>query len=52
MFESVVVSLCDRLGDAGEKTSYTSMARHYRLARSVWSGVSKAPVPQLLTATT
>ena len=49
VFESVVVSLCDRLATRGEKTSYTSMARHYRLARSVWSGVSKAPVPQLLS---
>ena len=49
VFESVVVSLCDRLATRGEKTSLASMARHYRLARSVWSGVSKAPVPQLLS---
>jgi tRNA nucleotidyltransferase/poly(A) polymerase len=48
VFESVVVSLCDRLATRGEKTSLTSMARHYRLARSVWSSVSKEPVPQLL----
>jgi poly(A) polymerase len=49
VFESVVVSLCDRLATRGEKTSLASMARHYRLARSVWAGVSKAPVPQLLS---
>jgi tRNA nucleotidyltransferase/poly(A) polymerase len=49
VFESVVVSLCDRLATRGEKTSHTSMARHYRLARSVWTAVSKAPVPQLLS---
>ncbi len=48
VFESVVVSLCDRLATRGEKTSLTSMARHYRLARTVWTGVSKAPAPQLL----
>jgi len=49
VFESVVVSLCDRLATRGEKTSHTSVARHYRLARSVWSSVSKSPVPQLLS---
>jgi poly(A) polymerase len=48
VFESVVVSLCDRLATRGEKTSLSSMARHYRLARTVWTGVSKAPAPQLL----
>jgi len=49
VFESVVVSLCDRLATRGEKTSLTSIARHYRLARDVWSGVAKAPVPRLLS---
>ncbi len=49
VFESVVVSLCDRLATRGEKTPPTSMARHYRVARSVWTAVSKAPVPQLLS---
>jgi hypothetical protein len=49
VFESVVVSLCDRLATRGEKTSLTAMARHYRLARSVWTAVSKAPTPQLLS---
>jgi poly(A) polymerase len=48
VFESVVVSLCDRLATRGEKTSLTSMARHYRVARSVWTAVSKAPVPRVL----
>ena len=49
VFESVVVSLCDRLATRGEKTSLTSMARHYRLARTVWTGVNKLPAPQLLS---
>jgi tRNA nucleotidyltransferase/poly(A) polymerase len=49
VFESVVVSLCDRLATRGEMTSPTSMARHYRLARSVWSAVAKTPAPQLLS---
>jgi hypothetical protein len=49
VFESVVVSLCDRLATRGEKTSLTSMARHYRVARSVWTAVGKAPVPQMLS---
>jgi poly(A) polymerase len=49
VFESVVVSLCDRLATRGEKTSLTSIARHYRLARSVWTAVAKAPVPQMLS---
>jgi poly(A) polymerase len=49
VFESVIVSLCDRLATRGEKTSLTAMARHYRLARTVWTAVSKAPAPQLLS---
>jgi poly(A) polymerase len=49
VFESVVLSLCDRLATRGDRTSLTSIARHYRLARSVWSGVSKAPVPHVLS---
>ncbi|MEE4274531.1 MAG: hypothetical protein V2J16_01495, partial [Thermoleophilia bacterium] len=49
VFESVVVSLCDRLATRGDKTSLKSIARHYRLARDVWSGVTKAPVPRLLS---
>ncbi|MCX6372190.1 MAG: HD domain-containing protein [Actinobacteria bacterium] len=48
VFESVVVSLCDRLATRGEKTSPASMARHYRVARSVWTAVGKAPVPRVL----
>jgi tRNA nucleotidyltransferase/poly(A) polymerase len=49
VFESVVVSLCDRLATRGEKTSLASMARHDRVARSVWTAVSKAPAPQMLS---
>ena len=49
VFESVVISLCDRLATRGEKTSLASMARHYRLARTVWTAVSKSPAPQLLS---
>jgi tRNA nucleotidyltransferase/poly(A) polymerase len=49
VFESVVVSLCDRLATRGERTSLTSIARHYRLARDAWTAVAKAPVPRLLS---
>ncbi|HET6495122.1 MAG TPA: hypothetical protein VFH61_07140 [Thermoleophilia bacterium] len=49
VFESVVVSLCDRLATRGGKTSHVSIARHYRLARSMWATVSKEPVPRLLS---
>ena len=49
VFESVVVSLCDRVATRGEKTSRASIARHYRLARSVWAKVAKAPVPRILS---
>jgi tRNA nucleotidyltransferase/poly(A) polymerase len=49
VFESVVVSLCDRLATRGERTSAQSMAKHYRLARTVWSEVSKAAPQQLLS---
>ncbi len=49
VFESVVVSLCDRLATRGERTSAQSLARHYRLARTVWSEVSKAPMAQMLS---
>ena len=45
VFESVVVSLCDRLATRGEKTSLTSMARHYRLARTVWTGREQGACP-------
>jgi tRNA nucleotidyltransferase/poly(A) polymerase len=49
VFESVVVSLCDRLATRGERTSAQSLAKHYRLARTVWSEVSKAPPAQMLS---
>lgn len=48
VFESVVVSLCDRLATRGDKTSPASMARHYRLARSAWLSVNKEPPPKVL----
>jgi poly(A) polymerase len=49
VFESVVVSLCDRLATRGERTSAQSLAKHYRLARTVWSEVSKAPPRRILS---
>jgi tRNA nucleotidyltransferase/poly(A) polymerase len=49
VFESVVVSLCDRVATRGDKTTMTSIARHFRLARDVWCEVAKAPVPRLLS---
>lgn len=48
VFESVVLSLCDRLATRGDKTSLVSIARHYRVARRVWTLVGKAPIPKLL----
>jgi poly(A) polymerase len=41
VFESVVLSLADRLATRGERTSAASMARHYRLARVVWLEIPK-----------
>ena len=41
VFESVVLSLADRLATRGEQTSAVSMARHYRLARVVWLQIPK-----------
>jgi poly(A) polymerase len=41
VFESVILSLADRLATRGEKTSPASMARHYRLARVVWLQIPK-----------
>lgn len=49
VFESVVVSLCDRLATRGEKTSHVSIARHYRLGRLVWTMVSKTPAPRIMS---
>lgn len=45
VFESVVLSLTDRLATRGEKTSAASMARHYRLARQAWLEVPKDAPP-------
>lgn len=36
VFESVALSLADRMATRGEKTSGQSIARHFRLARQVW----------------
>ena len=36
VFESVVLSLADRMATRGEKTSGKAIARHFRLARLVW----------------
>jgi len=41
VFESVVLSLVDRLATRGERTSAASIARHYRLAREVWLEIPK-----------
>ena len=48
VFEALVVSLADRMATRGEKTSAKSIARHYRLAREVWEGLSP-PAPRLLS---
>jgi poly(A) polymerase len=48
VFESVVLSLADRLATRGEKTSAVSMARHYRLARVVWLEIPKQSREPLL----
>jgi len=45
VFESVVLSLADRLATRGPRTSARSLARHYRLARRVWLGVPKETRP-------
>ena len=49
VFESIVVSLADRLATRGEKTSATSIARHFRLARRVWLEIPKESRPALLS---
>lgn len=48
VYEALVVSLADRMATRGEKTSATSIARHFRLARDVWEGVPP-PTPRLLS---
>jgi len=45
VFESVVLSLADRLATRGEKTPAVSLARHYRLARQVWLEIPKETLP-------
>lgn len=41
VFESVALSLADRVATRGDKTSSVSVARHYRLARQVWLEMPK-----------
>jgi poly(A) polymerase len=48
VFESVALSLADRVATRGPKTSLRSIARHFRLARDVWGEVAKQSVPNLL----
>jgi poly(A) polymerase len=48
VFEALVLSLADRMATRGEKTSPTSIARHFKLARDVWEGLPP-PIPRLLT---
>ena len=48
VFEAVALSLADRMATRGPKTSLTSIARHFRLARDVWGEVAKDPVPDVL----
>jgi poly(A) polymerase len=48
VFEAVALSLADRVATRGPKTSLTSIARHFRLARDVWGEVAKQPVPDQL----
>jgi tRNA nucleotidyltransferase/poly(A) polymerase len=45
VYESVVLSLADRLATRGERTTARSMARHYRLARKVWLEIPKETLP-------
>jgi putative nucleotidyltransferase with HDIG domain len=45
VFESVLLSLADRLATRGEKTPPTSLAKHYRLARQVWLEIPKETRP-------
>jgi poly(A) polymerase len=48
VFESVVLSLADRMATRGPRTSLTSVARHFRLARDVWDEIPKVEAPALL----
>jgi poly(A) polymerase len=45
VFESVLLSLADRLATRGEKTPPTSLSKHYRLARQVWLEIPKEARP-------
>jgi len=45
VFESVALSLADRMATRGEKTSGKAIARHFRLARQVWLEMPRASRP-------
>ena len=44
VFESVVLSLADRMATRGPSTPAVAIARHFRLAREIWTEVAKQPV--------
>ncbi len=44
MFESVALSLADRMATRGPSTPAVAIARHFRLAREIWTEVAKQPV--------
>ena len=44
VFESVVLSLADRMATRGPSTPAVAIARHFRLAREIWTEVTKQPV--------
>ena len=44
VFESVALSLADRMATRGPSTPAVAIARHFRLARETWTEVAKQPV--------
>jgi tRNA nucleotidyltransferase/poly(A) polymerase len=44
VFESVALSLADRMATRGPSTPAVAIARHFRLAREVWTEVAKQPL--------
>jgi putative nucleotidyltransferase with HDIG domain len=45
VFESVLLSLADRLATRGDRTPPASLAKHYRLARQIWLEIPKEARP-------
>jgi len=43
VFESVALSLADRMATRGPSTPAVAIARHFRLAREIWTEVAKQP---------